>query len=124
MTEPEGFSKDRDAIAALDRFFDELRTEVRSNPDLAYRLVKALGADISFESTEAAKLLNLRELAGTKSEEKFRTSLETLSLAQIKSVMKTNNLASPVDMKGMKKPELVDMAHERAIAKAKEKTGK
>ena len=38
-----------DAIAYLDRFFDEIRDEVRSNPKLASRLVKAMGAQVLFE---------------------------------------------------------------------------
>ena len=36
-------------IEYLDRFFDELRAEVRSNPKLAARLVKALGGNVVFE---------------------------------------------------------------------------
>lgn len=115
--------RDTDAVAALDRFFDELRMEVRSNPELAHRLVKALGATVSFESAMAAKLLNTRELAGTTDEPTFRATLEALSLAEIKSVLKSNNLASPVDMKGLKKPELIDMAYRRALAKANERRG-
>jgi len=119
MSEP----ADRDYVAALDRFFDELRMEVRANPDLAHRLVKALGAEVTFESAQAAKLLNARELAGTASEATFRSTLDALTLAQIKAVLKANNLASSVDMKGVKKPDLIDMAYQRARAKADEKRG-
>ncbi|MEO1407976.1 MAG: hypothetical protein AAFV54_16035 [Pseudomonadota bacterium] len=115
--------KDTDAVAALDRFFDELRLEVRSNPELAHRLVRALGATVTFENSEATKLLNTRELAGTADEATFRSTLEALSLAQIKSVLRSNNIASAVDMKGLKKPELINMAYERALAKADEKRG-
>ena len=36
-------------VEYLDRFFDELRAEVRSNPQLAARLVKALGGEVVFD---------------------------------------------------------------------------
>ncbi|MEO0881140.1 MAG: hypothetical protein AAFY34_00285 [Pseudomonadota bacterium] len=113
--------KDSDAIAALDRFFDEMRMEIRTNPDLAHRLVKALGASVTFESALSTKLLNLRELAGTTDEATFRSTLEALSLAQIKSVLKSNNLASSIDLKALKKPDLIDLAYVRALAKVNEK---
>ena len=115
---------DTDAIAALDRFFDALREETRSNPELAHRLVKALGAEVTFESALAPKLVNPVELAGTRDEAKFRATFEKMTLAQIKSVLKNTNLASTVDVKGLKKPELIDMAYARAAARVVEKRGR
>lgn len=113
---------DNDAFAALDRFFDELRLEVRNNPELASRLVKAIGAEVSFEGSLAAKLVNPRELAVNSDEAGFRDAFAAMTLTEIKSVLKAHNLASPVDMKGLKSPDLIDMAYRRAVAKAAERS--
>ena len=112
---------DQDAFAALDRFFDELRLEIRGNPELAARLVKAIGAEVSFEGALAAKLVNPRELAVNSDEAGFRAAFSQMTLAEMKSVLKAHNLASSVDMKGLKAPELIDMAYRRAVAKAAER---
>ncbi|MEL7129237.1 MAG: hypothetical protein AAGK23_06800 [Pseudomonadota bacterium] len=114
---------DMDAFAKLDRFFEELRLEIRSNPDLANRLVKAIGAEVVFEGSLAAKLINPRELAATKPEAAFRDAFSAMTAAEIRSVLKAHNLASTVDMKGLKPPALIDMAYERALAKANERQG-
>jgi hypothetical protein len=43
-------------VEYIDRFFDELRMEVRSNPKLAARLVKALGGTVVFEDEAKAEI--------------------------------------------------------------------
>ena len=55
-------------VEYIDRFFDELRAEVRSNPKLAARLVKALGGNVVFEDETKAEVANPYQLAssGTK----------------------------------------------------------
>lgn len=111
----------RDALEALDRFFEELRLELRANPELAHRLVKALGAEVTFEGGLAARLVNPRELAATKSEADFRKTLGAMSATDIRAVLKAHNLASSVDMKGLGTDALIDMAHARALAKINER---
>lgn len=110
-----------DALEALDRFLEELRREFRSNPEFAHRVVKALGAEVTFEGKLAAKLLNPRELVATKSEEDARRVLSALSLAELKTVAKTNNLATTVDVKGKTADDLVEIIYSRAFAKAQER---
>lgn len=110
-----------DAVTALDRVLEELRREFRSNPEFAHRVVKALGAAVLFDRKDAVKLLNVRELFGTEDENGFRVTLEKLSLAELKAVAKANNLATAVDLKGMKSPDVIDMLHERASAKVAER---
>ena len=110
-----------DALEALDRFLEELRREFRSNPEFAYRVVKSLGAEVTFEGKLAAKLLNPRELVSTKSEPDAKRVLSGLSLTDLKTIAKTNNLATAVDVKGKKAEELVTMIYDRALAKAQER---
>jgi len=113
---------DMDAFTKLDKFFEELRLEIRANPELASRLVKAIGAEVTFEGTLAVKMVNPRELAVTADEAGFRAAFSAMTLAEIKSVLKAHNLASAVDMKGLKEPDLIDMAYTRAVAKAAERS--
>ena len=110
-----------DALEALDRFLEELRREFRSNPEFAHRVVKSLGAEVSFEGKLAAKLLNPRELVATKSEDDAKRVLSALSLTDLKTIAKTNNLATAIDVKGKKAEDLVSMIYDRALAKAQER---
>ena len=110
-----------DALEALDRFLEELRREFRANPEFAYRVVKSLGAEVSFEGKLAAKLLNPRELVSTKSEADAKRVLSGLSVTELKTVAKTNNLATSVDVKGLKADDLVSLIYSRALAKAQER---
>jgi hypothetical protein len=110
-----------DPISALDRVLEELRREFRSNPEFAYRVVKALGAEVLFEGKDAHKLINLRELAGASDNARLMRTLEGLSLAEIKAVAKSNNLATAVDMKGMDKETLIDKLVARARHKVAER---
>jgi len=63
-------------IEYLDRFFDELRAEVRSNPKLAARLVKALGGNVVFESDTKAEVANPYALAAGPKATFMRCGLE------------------------------------------------
>lgn len=113
--------EDTDALDALDRFLDELRREFRSNPEFAYRAVRALGAEVTFEGKLAAKLINPLELVATKPEEIARAQLVALTLADLKALAKSANLATPVDMKGKDKDTLADMILVRAKDKVQER---
>lgn len=110
-----------DALEALDRFLEELRREFRFNPEFAHRVVKALGAEVTFEGKLAAKLINPRELVSTKSEEAARLTLSSLTLTDLKTIAKTNNLATSIDIKGKTKEDLVEMIYSRARAKSEER---
>lgn len=110
-----------DALEALDRFLEELRREFRFNPEFAHRVVKALGAEVTFEGKLAAKLINPRELVSTKTEDGARATLSALSLTDLKNIAKSNNLATSIDVKGKSKEELVDMVYTRAVAKSEER---
>jgi len=113
--------EDNDALEALDRFLEELRREFRANPEFAYRTVRALGAEVTFEGKLAAKLINPLELVATKPEDVARAQLAALTLADLKALAKTANLATPVDMKGKDKDALAEMIYVRAKDKVAER---
>jgi hypothetical protein len=108
------------AVEYIDRFFDEIRLEVRANPELAARLVKALGGDVVFESEEKAEVANPYLLAnGPRA--KFVAVFGSMKLGEIKKILKDNNLATRVDMNGKSPEQLVDMMYERAASKVAER---
>ena len=108
-------------VEYLDRFFDELRDEVRSNPKLAARLVKALGGEVVFEEEAKADVANPYALAAQGSKAKFLSVFGSLKLSEIKRVLKDNNLATRVDMAGKSVGQLAEMLFERASSKVKER---
>jgi hypothetical protein len=108
-------------VEYLDRFFDELRDEVRSNPKLAARLVKALGGEVVFEEQAKAEVANPYALAAQGSKTKFLSVFGSLKLSEIKRVLKDNNLATRVDMNGKNAGQLAEMLFDRASSKVKER---
>jgi hypothetical protein len=105
----------------LDRFFDELREEVRANPKLAARLVKALGGTVVFEDETRADIANPYTLAAAGSKSRFYSVFATMKPNQVKKVLRDNNLATPVDMAGKSVAQLIDMMFDRASSKVSER---
>jgi hypothetical protein len=105
----------------LDRFFDELRAEVRSNPKLAERLTRALGGEVVFGDELKADLANPYLLAASGSKSKFYSVFSGLKPNEIRRVLRENNLATSVDVRGKTTEELVDMLFRRASSKISER---
>jgi hypothetical protein len=107
-------------VEYIDRFFDELRSEVRTNPKLAARLVKALGGNVVFEDETKSEVANPYQLASA-GRSSFMSVFGRMKLADIKKVLKDNNLATRVDMNGKSAEQLVDMLYDRAAMKVSER---
>jgi hypothetical protein len=105
----------------LDRFFDELRNEVRTNPKFAARLVKALGGTVVFEDEAKADIANPYALAAEGSKTRFYSVFGSMKPTQVKKVLRENNLATGVDMANKSVAQLIDMMFERASSKVKER---
>lgn len=110
-----------DAIAYLDRFFDEIRDEVRSNPKLASRLVKAMGAQVVFEDEAKSEIANPYILAANASKSQFYSVFSPMKPSQLKRVLRDNNLATALDLRGKSPAQMVDMLYERASSKVSER---
>jgi hypothetical protein len=109
-------------VEYIDRFFDELREEVRANPKLAARLVKALGGNVVFENEAKAEAANPYALAAAGDKGRFLSVFGTMKAGEIKKVLKDNNLATRVDMTGKSLEQLVDMLYTRAARKVGERS--
>jgi hypothetical protein len=108
-------------VEYIDRFFDELRAEVRSNPALAARLVKALGGNVVFEDETKADVANPYALAASSTKAQFLAIFGSMKLAQLKKVLKDHNLATKVDMNGKSAEQLITMMYDRASSKVSER---
>ena len=111
-----------DALEALDRMLEELRREFAANPEFAARVVRALGAQVTFDPKDAAKLLNPIELAASKSEGDAKTEMASLPAAELKKIAKAFNLATGTDLKGKSPPQLADLLYRRAQLKISERS--
>ncbi|WP_018995928.1 hypothetical protein [Hirschia maritima] len=110
-----------DAVAYLDRFFDELRDEVRTNPKFANRLVKAMGGKVVFEDSTKTDIANPYLLAAEGNKSEFYTVFSPLKTTQLKKILKDNNLATSVDIRGKSPSQLLDMLYDRASLKVSER---
>jgi hypothetical protein len=108
------------AVEYIDRFFDEIRTEVRSNPRLASRLVQALGGQVVFESETRGEVASPFVLA-TGPKARFYAVFSAMKPNDLRRVLQNNNLATSVDMKNKTPEQLVDMLFDRASAKVNER---
>ena len=108
-------------VEYIDRFFDELRAEVRSNPALAARLVKALGGNVVFENDTKAEIANPYAIAASSTKAQFLAVFGSMKLAQLKKILKDHNLATRIDMNGRSADQLVAMMYDRAVSKVSER---
>lgn len=102
-----------DALEALDRVLDELRREFAANPEFAHRVVRALGASVSFDQKQAASLINPVDLVA-RSPETASTTLSGLAPADLKKIARESKLATGSDLTGKSKDELVALIIRRA----------
>lgn len=106
---------------ALDDFLDVLRREFRSDPELAHRVVKALGVKVELRGSKAADVLNPLELLHKEGVDGARETLQSFSLAELKKIAKNHQLATPVDVKTLDEAALVEMLLTRASNKISER---
>lgn len=106
---------------ALDDFLETLRREFRSDPELAHRVVKALGMKVELRGSKAADVLNALELVDKEGPDGARATLRSFSGAELKKIAKNNNLATPVDMKSIDEAGLVEIIATRAANKIAER---
>jgi hypothetical protein len=109
------------AVEYVDRFFDEIRAEVRTNPRLAERLVSALGGSVTFAEEQKAEVANPYLAAARLSKPEFIATFASLKPGQLRQVLKDHNLATRIDMTGKSAEQLLEMMHERAARRIKER---
>lgn len=122
MTKSKSTTTDSSALEALDRMLEELRREFAANPEFAARVVRALGAQVTFASEDAHKLLNPIELAARTEPDAALAELGSLSAADLKKIAKSSNLATASDLKGKSVDDLARLIDTRARQKIAERS--
>jgi len=108
-------------VEALEDFLDALRHEIRSNEELAHRLVQALGANIELRGSNAANVLNPIELVARVGIESAKQTLSSFSLSELKKIAKSNHLASSIDLQSRDQDGIVNLIVERSRNKIAER---
>ena len=106
---------------AIDGFLDALRNEFRSDPELTYRVLKALNVTVEFDSAEAVKFVNPIEIIGESNDVVAEARLNGFTLAQLKKMAQGANLATATDLKGLKKDGVIAVLIKRGREKIKER---
>lgn len=106
----------------LDKLFDVIREEARSNPAFAARLVKAAGGHVTFESKDKVTVLNPLEVAAQGGPNAVRSTFESLDAVELRAVLKEHNLASAIDVRSRGRADLLDMLAVRATARVASRT--
>lgn len=106
---------------AIDDFLEVLRREFQSDPELAHRVVKALGVKVELRGSKAADVLNPLELIHKEGAESAKETLASFSLAELKKIAKNHQLATPIDMKSVDEARLIAMITTRAANKIGER---
>lgn len=122
MSTSKSTETDSSALEALDRMLEELRREFAANPEFAARVVRALGAQVTFASGDAHKLLNPIELAARTTSEEALRELGSLSAADLKKIAKSANLATASDVKGKSVDAMAKLIDTRARKKIAERS--
>lgn len=99
---------------ALGAFFRAVKDEAMVSPAFRARLIDALGVTVLYEGEEQFEGANPVKQAGLWSEDAFARIWSKASLKHIREALKAYQLATPEDMKGKKRPQLVEMLYDRA----------
>ena len=99
----------------LDRLFEVIREEARANPEFAARLIRATGGAVEFPERDKAVLLNPVDIAAREGPEGVTDQYASMDASTLRRVLKEHNLATPVDVRGRNKSDLLDMLSRRAM---------
>ncbi|MEM7327216.1 MAG: hypothetical protein AAF437_00675 [Pseudomonadota bacterium] len=121
MTDDSQSEMSVDAMEAIDGFLEALRRELHSNPELTYRVLKALPTQVHFLTQDAVKFVNPIELIADQPKEVALERLDGFTPAELKKMAQGANLASSTDLKGLTKDQILDMMISRAQAKINER---
>ncbi|MCI4644488.1 MAG: hypothetical protein MRY64_06870 [Hyphomonadaceae bacterium] len=102
------------AAEYLDRLFEVIREEAHANPEFAARLIRATGGEVTFPEKDKAVLLNPLDIAAREGAEGVVDQYASLDASTLRRVLKTHNLATPVDVRTRSKEDLLNMLAQRA----------
>ena len=111
-----------DPIEVIDRFLEALRSELVANPEMAFRMVKALPVSVNFDANEVAKFINPLEVVMHNDMATSKAKFEPFKLADLKKMARQANLATSTDLTGLSKEAVIDLMVDRAMRKIQERS--
>ena len=111
-----------DPLDVIDKFLGALRSELAANPEMTYRIIKALPVDVRFEASEMVNFVNPLELISENGADLAREKLYAFKLAELKKMARRVNLASSTDMASLSIDDLIDLMVDRGSRKIAERT--
>lgn len=111
------------ADIAINEFLRAVKDAAAENPTFRARLVDALGFTVLYEGEEQFAGADPATQAARWSKDAFLRIWSGAKVAEVKAVLKDHQLATPDDMRGLKKAQLTELLYRRALSQAEE-TGK
>jgi len=102
------------ADLAINRFLRAVKDAAAESPEFRARIIEALNVTVLYEGEEQFVGADPIKQAGKWSQDAFARIWSKATLGQIKTVMKSYQLATPEDMKGKRKPQLIELLYDRA----------
>ena len=103
---------------ALSAFLEAVKDAAAEDPAFKARLIDALGFTVLYEGEEQFEGANPVSQAQRWSPDAFKRIWNGARVPQIKEALKSHELATNSDMKGLKKAELIELMYRRAEQKA------
>ena len=111
-----------DPLEVIDKFLGALRSELAANPEMTYRIIKALPVSVSFEASDMVELVNPLELISQNGSDKARELFLAFKPAELKKMARRVNLASSTDMARLSQDDLIDLIISRGARKIAERS--
>ncbi|MCR9079569.1 MAG: hypothetical protein NXH78_10760 [Hyphomonadaceae bacterium] len=111
-----------DPMEVIDKFLGALRSELAANPEMTYRIIKALPVSVNFEAADMVEIVNPLELISQNGSEKARDLFHAFKPADLKKMARRVNLASSTDMARLSKDDLIDLLISRGAQKIAERS--
>lgn len=92
----------------LEALFALIVDEARANPELMRRMLSIVGVPVRFVGSDAVSAVDPIIEAG-KGQDEFRKTFLTFELADLKKIIKEYELAETADLRGKKKPAVVEL---------------
>lgn len=108
------------ALNAIDRFLNTIRDAAAESPTFRAKLIEAMQLTVLYEGEEQFAGADPAVQASRWSEDAFMRIWSGAKVGELKAVLKDHDLATPTDMKGLKKAELIQLLYRRALKRAEE----
>jgi hypothetical protein len=109
---------DKRPLEYLDGFWGVIRRKAADDAKFAHDLVEVLGGNVLFEGEDIVGVVDPVVLVTKRDEARFKAIFADRTVAQLKTIMRSSNLAEASEMAGLRKPALLELLYQSATAAA------